>query len=354
MKRSTVVSLLACVALMLAGCGGGGTAPSSSRPSAAAVSGTPASLIPSALAFLDADHGLVAGRMVDANGTLRRASTVQATFDGGRSWHTVYSTSGPIYSLTALGSDLAWAVVGRSYPGGSDTMLDAPTTVQGPSQLLASSDGGESWHPLGQAVSGLAAVTFVSRQVGWAMRLEATGWTVVKTADGGRTWRSLGHPCPAGTQGAVVSFVSQSRGWLLCTSQPGAGEQPRELLETTNGGQGWRTEAGVWPSSNGLTSAGGGLGSGGYPSSVFFLPNGHGWLGLNYAAAVLGTNDAGRSWHQLGTRPLSVYQAGPLWFLNDADGFALAGDGDSHELLSTADGGSTWVTVHAWTKSGGG
>lgn len=289
--------------------------------------------------------------MVSANGRLERASTIQATSDGGRTWRVVYRANGPIYSLAALGRDRVWAVVGRSYSGGLETMLDAPTSGQGPSRLLTSSDGGRSWAPVGQSMTGLAAVTFTSPQVGWAVQRQAAAWVLLRTTDGGRAWQSLGQPCPGGTQGAVVSFVSSSRGWLLCTGEPGAGQQPKVLLQTTDGGVSWHMEAGTWPSENGLTSAGGGLGSSGYPSSIYFLPDGHGWIGLDYTAVILGSSDGGRSWRQTGTRRLSIYGAGPVWFLNEADGFALAGDAANRSrLLRTQDGGQSWTAVSVWGR----
>jgi photosystem II stability/assembly factor-like uncharacterized protein len=304
-------------------------------------------VLPDALAFLDANHGLVAGQMASANGSPQPISAIQATADGGRTWQLVYRASGPIYSLTALGPDQAWAVVGHSYPGSSITMLQAPTGWQGPSHLLVSCDGGRSWHRLGQPMRGLAAVTFVSPRRGWAMQLKGATWTLLKTVDGGRTWQGMGHPCPVGTQGAAVWFVSPSRGWLLCTSEPGAGQQPRVLLQTSNGGRSWHIEAGTWPSGSGLASARGGLGAFGYPDSLFFLPDGHGWIGLNYVAICLASLNGGCSWHQAGGR-LSTYQAGPLWFLNDSAGFAIAGGGAHRKLLKTTNGAHSWSVVSTW------
>lgn len=98
--------------------------------------------------------------------------------------------------------------------------------------------------------------------------------------------------------------------------------------------------------SQGSSSSFPALGSG-YANSIFFLPDSHGWIGLNFDAMILGTQDAGRSWHRLGAR-LSDYQAGPVWFVSDSIGFALAGSGDRLKLVKTQEAGRTWTTVDWW------
>ena len=63
----------------------------------------------------------------------------------------------------------------------------------------------------------------------------------MKTTDGGRTWRRVGAPVPKRmgrlrVVDAAISFVSPSRGWVLCKGQPGAGGQSKALYLTTDGG----------------------------------------------------------------------------------------------------------------------
>ena len=66
---------------------------------------------------------------------------------------------------------------------------------------------------------------------------------LMKTTDSGRTWRRVGSPCRRGWGGfawaAAISFVSQSRGWVLCKGQPGTGSQSKALYLTTDGGSRW-------------------------------------------------------------------------------------------------------------------
>ncbi len=293
------------------------------------------SFVPSQLAFLDATHGLAGGQMLTRTCDWKCPSAIKATSDGGRTWHVVYRIPGPVTSLTASGPDQVWALAARCYGQGC------------PSQVLASSDGGRKWTQVGGPLLGFSALSFVAPNLGWALRFEGSAWVLTKTTDGARTWRTIGRPCPREAQGASLRFVSPVRGWLLCASEPGAGMQPKVLLATADGGKSWRRVAGEWVSSQGSGVPAVGLKTGGYPNSMFFLPDGHGWIGLNDDAVILGTLDGGGTWRQIGGR-VSEYQAGPLWFLDDSYGFAIAGSGDRLRLLSTRDGGRTWTAVHAW------
>jgi photosystem II stability/assembly factor-like uncharacterized protein len=184
----------------------------------------------------------------------------------------------------------------------------------------------------------------------FAARPEYAPWTLVKTTDGGRTWQAVARACPFGTTATAISFVDSSTGWQLRTRQPGAGQQLRELLATKDGGLHWRRVAGTLSPNGIATGSKDGLGIGGYPASLFFLPDGHGWIGLNYAASVIATRDAGRTWQPAGRR-LSNYGAGPVWFLDDRDGFAIAGSGVHFSLVKTRDGGRSWTTVHRWGET---
>jgi photosystem II stability/assembly factor-like uncharacterized protein len=302
-------------------------------------------LHPTAVAFLSATRGVIAGQMVTNPTKIDGLSAIELTSDGGATWRIVHRLSGPVASLSAVDPGNVWALVADGYKTGA------------PSHLLASSDGGATWRRAGGPVPGVVGVTFVSRHVGYALRVktaarpDAAPWTLLRTADGGRSWRAVARACPAGTTAAAIVFVDSANGWLLRSGEPSAGQQLRELLETRNGGVSWRRVAGTLSPSKLSASSSDGLGSGGYPGSLFFLADGHGWIGLNYAASIIATEDGGRRWHPAGRR-LSDYGAGPMWFLNAADGFAIAGSGVHFSLMRTRNGGRSWGAVHRWSLGG--
>jgi photosystem II stability/assembly factor-like uncharacterized protein len=284
---------------------------------------------------------VVAGQIVTNPLKIAGASVLQITSDGGKTWRLVYRPSGPVVSMSVVTPNHIWALAAQGYGKGA------------PTHLLASSDGGATWKRVGALQPGMKELAFVSRDLGYAVRLDVfhggdhAPWTLVKTTDGGQTWQAVGRAAPAGTSAVAVSFVDPHQGWLLRMDQPGAGQQSRELLETRNGGHSWRRVAGTLSPSAIPASSTDGLGTGGYPGSLFFLADGHGWIGLNYAASVIATKDGGRHWQPAGSR-LSDYGAGPVWFLNDRRGFAIVGSANDFRLLGTRNGGSSWAVVHKW------
>ena len=344
--------LIAAIALVVVGVSACGSTLQASGPSpaASALSGSapattlvaPATLHPTAITFLSATRGVVAGQMVTDPAKTNGPNAIQLSSDGGATWRMVHRVNWPVTSLSAVAPDHVWALVTQGRKTGA------------PAQLLASSDGGATWASVGRRVPGLTGPVFASRTVGFALRLddfaakpEYAPWTLVKTTDGGRTWQSVARACPFGTTATAISFVDSSSGWQLRTRQPGAGQQLRELLATKDGGLHWRRVSGTLSPAGIATSLKDGLGIGGYPDSLFFLPDGHGWIGLNYAASIIATKNAGRTWRPAGTR-LSDYGAGPVWFLDDRNGFAIAGSAVHFRLLRTRNGGRTWTTVHTW------
>ena len=344
--------LIAVIALAVVGVSACNSARQGSDPSPAASSlstsvpattlTAPATLRPTAIAFLSTTRGVVAGQMVTDPAKPDGPSTIQLTSDGGATWNIVCKLRGPVTSLSAVAPGNIWALAADGHMTGA------------PSRLLASSDGGATWRRVGRPVAGVVGITFVSHMVGFALQEtpavqpDNTPWTLLRTTDDGRSWRVVGRAAPAGTTTAAIAFVDSNRGWLLRAGQRSAGQQLRELLATGDGGRHWRRVAGTVSPSEAAASSKDGLGTIGYPASLFFLADGHGWIGLNYAATIIATRDGGRSWRWSGGR-LSDYGAGPMCFLSDANGFAIAGSGVHFRLTRTWNGGRSWIAVHKWS-----
>src|SRR6266704_6786136 len=85
----------------------------------------------------------------------------------------------------------------------------------------------------------LHAVYFIDQNRGWAA---GSGGTLLKTTDGGQTWRKL-HPLGNDTLRDVY-FANENVGWLLAERDPlklKTTDAPRSyLLKTEDGGFSWR------------------------------------------------------------------------------------------------------------------
>jgi photosystem II stability/assembly factor-like uncharacterized protein len=192
----------------------------------------------------------------------------------------------------------------------------------------------------------LSHVTMVTPRAGWA--LIGSGpyemgtvhvHAVVRTSDGGRTWRNVS---PAGAQGRwEFSFGAGSTSWAWLEIQAG---RSGLVLTTTDGGRTWTTH------SAGHASVFG---------SLQFLNPRQGWLtqlgpGMGSSAIwLLGTGDGGRHWHMRmhrtgdpvdgapGSLPFGCFKR--ISFLTHSRAFA---GGDCHGgrpfLYLSTDGGQRW------------
>jgi hypothetical protein len=320
--------------------------PSTARCTAAAVaavSPSPSSVAPSvfqpeSVAFWDGDHGILAGEFGNSSCDPTCIGMIQVTDDGGRTWHVTRRGGDHIYDVTVDGSQNAWVLSGPCAMG----------TCQ--IHVLFSGDRGQTWER--RSTGDLKHVSFVSANEGWGVgNLFTSGSQQLEwTTDGGRNWHSRPVPCPRAAATATdVSFVSVANGWVTCSGVAGAGNADRVMLETTDGGKTWSMVA---QAKLGEPSSGSGLTVSGYPSGLFFLPDGHGWMWAERAVGIETTSDGGRSWHVVGTVPNGASTSiSSAWFLTDTTGFAVLANGDSgaEQLIETLDGGRSWHVIHSWS-----
>lgn len=314
---------------------------------------------------------------------------VEATDNGGASWHPVLATKGPVLALAAAGRRV-WAV---------EANFAASTgkgVGPGSLRLWRSNDAGASWSkeatlagdqlpaPLNGDLD--VQLQFASPSVG-AMVLFASSSCAMHgcglddlftTHDGGRTWTLAQLPgahdlacgqsidglgvspgdrlvvetsfpsasCPAYPAGVALS-TDGGRRWTpartfgfgpfvssmaLPTPAVGWGVDGGSIMATSDGGVRWRQ---TWPAPT--------------PSegTDLLTPSfGYGLGDQSDDGAVLVTADAGRSWRQVAS--LGV-QLAELDFTGASSGWALAFSrplgGGGAELLVTDDGGRSWATV---------
>lgn len=248
--------------------------------------------------------------------------------NGGQSWQVVTLPSALTpTSLSVVGRE---AVVALSSP---------PAAVSQRLLVLASTDGGKSWHPLYQASpeGGLfpysVGVSFANAKDGWLYYKNNTSWqaTLLSTQDGGQHWTPLPQAPGSGrTVTLAPDFVSASVGWLPVSE--GAAPFPGGLYITQDGGRSW---AGVGTSFQNPWSLGG----------VSLLPGGTGWAIIAQSAglSVLArTADGGQSWQEL--LPALRPTAG-ISFTSAMDGVGVGSPIDSGAVLQTTDGGIRWTQV---------
>ena len=160
-------------------------------------------------------------------------SQVLRTTNGGQSWINVAPSNARMLSVDFAGPSHGWIVGGLIY---------------------ASTDGGQSWAHQYTPSELLNSVSFADTQNGWAV-----GWsgTVLHTSDGGQHWAPQ-NASPATNVLFAVHALSPTTAWIA----GGNGF----IARTTNGGLFWQTESVLTD----IT----------YPvEALFFLDADHGWAG---------------------------------------------------------------------------
>jgi hypothetical protein len=201
--------------------------------------------------------------------------------------------------------------------------------------IFATSDGAH-WTKQYASTEEFVGVDFISATTGWAVATR----TLVGTTDGGRSWHQLGEPP---TPIRSVHFVSATQGWGIAGGndpQPTHGwlvpSDGATLVVTQDGGSSWAALDGP-PN----------------PQTVCFSQAAQGWIGTRDGAYVYRTIEQGHTWSKVLQRPdpqpglpqvTLVQCAAPqaLWVL-----FAGGNSATSHSpyiAYATVDG-STWKAV---------
>lgn len=221
--------------------------------------------------------------------------------------------------------------------------------------------------PSGSDVT-VTQVHMTSKAEGWAvgvdLKLDSNNEHVLRTADGGATWRDVTPPQKASTaavesgpsQRAQAFFLDAQKAWIAFAPQPGSvTDQARVVWSTADGGASWKTSAPLAQSSGSNPD----IFDFGQPT---FLPDGKsGWVMVHAGAGmnhdyiyIFGTGDGGLTWKML-VDPMDVnkgqiqgcYKSG-MGFVDAQHGW-LAGSCNGVAagvlLFQTKDGGSNWSEV---------
>ena len=207
--------------------------------------------------------------------------------------------------------------------------------------LFLTGNGGASWARIappggGDPLANDEAIDFLNLQHGWVVVSRLNSLQVDGTSDGGKEWRSATLPAslfPNGWQGADVSFVNQSDGWVIVQpyTQPGHGTGS-VVLSTTDGGVRWTVAATTAP-----------------VTSVAFSSRTSGWgLGLG-GTSLYRTADGGATWQAV-TLPWPTGAAAGTWSslmlpqVTGPDAVLLAVPATGDAITErTSDGGRSWT-----------
>ena len=289
-----------------------------------------AAVVPSAIAFWDARHGLLAANSCSRSDGSCQTGTISLTTDGGRTFRVVRRTRRQVLALRTAGPDAAIAELDQGH-------------------ALRTLDRGRSWRPFRLRYH----ASFATPGVGLGFRSTVAGnrlaLALLATSDGGRSWRAGASPCRAAVADtALVDLVTPRLGWLVCLGEPGVGNQQKAVYRTTDGGRTWQVGAETifYP----RRRLHGGISSYGYPYGIAFAPDGFGILWEGRGTLYV-THDGGRRFAAQPSvvRPEIDFGRGAGAF---PDGHALLllgrGGGPPTRLLATTDHGRTWQTVHRW------
>ncbi|GHO88426.1 WD40/YVTN/BNR-like repeat-containing protein [Dictyobacter formicarum] len=115
------------------------------------------------------------------------------------------------------------------------------------SSILRTADGGVHWKDVTPANAGLnqfARGDFLNGQYAWiaippANMQEGAGIAILRTSNGGISWRRSKVNDPLVSIIDVPHFLNAQQGWLEASSTPGAGHAGSDIWHSIDGGQTW-------------------------------------------------------------------------------------------------------------------
>lgn len=232
---------------------------------------------------------------------------------------------------------------GLASPTSAAPTAAAPPTSPGLSrqsarQESARADSGGAWSTCESGgdlkVSNLDAVAFATPKRGTALAMGGRNG-VLASSDGGQSWHEA--RVDLGADGDVnffdVTFADETTGWIVGRARavPGQDRWDAMLLRSEDAGASWRRTA----LSREAEAANG--------YRVWFDRRGNGWILPYSGGAVFATSDGGRSWRQRDVPPRQRKRNGGAWHVFAPDHLILgAADGF---LAETKDAGATWNEI---------
>lgn len=235
-----------------------------------------------ALDMVDADLGFMGNVGTGYFGDVTDTRSLFVTRDGGGHWTPVTSVAGAsvvgICAIDVLKVD------------GKVAAVRAGGRVGGPAGMMTSLDGGQTW--MGRdmsAVTGMILdIHFIDAQTGFIAGASASDEgkahaRILKSTDGGETWRAVFDSPRAGDNNWKLAFPSARVGYATIMSYAAPPSEARGyVVKTEDGGEHWRKLV--------VTTDHGWI-----PYGIAFLDERRGWVGG--ATGGYETTDGGETWH---------------------------------------------------------
>ena len=270
-----------------------------------------------AVAFADAERGWA---IANGKATGGVASAILTTGDGGETWTTAHSltTRFGLTDVACADRDHAW-VVGQS--------------AEGDALILASTDGGATWHrqPVDLPNEIVSVVVAGDASHVWASSFEfdpkGPDSRILQSADGGLHWQ-VGQNIPL----AIIGMASASPTSCWVVGIPCRPNRSSLGLGNADGVSWKQTPQDSWDSwFDGIVRLDGSriglFGSSGDVSGSFWIGTGKdaGWARAAFS-------------HGVTPHAVAFIDSAHGWALGSSDGW----DGE-HQILTTADGGASWT-----------
>jgi len=190
-----------------------------------------------ALGFLDAQHGFLGNVGVDYFPNVTDPMPLYRTYDGGTTWTPVEADNiGVVAGICGID------IVRRD----RSTVIHAAGRVGGPAAMLRSSDGGASWRVLDlrEHAGMVLDVKFFDAETGFVCAASASDMsqanaTILHTTDGGETWAPVYRSARPFENCWKMSFSSRRVGYATVQNYA-EGVSERLVIKTTDGGASWR------------------------------------------------------------------------------------------------------------------
>lgn len=196
-----------------------------------------------ALGFIDEKNGFL-GNVGDAYPNVTDTTPLYRTRDGGLTWIPVKINGAAIPGICAI--DI---VTTRAIHQGAlrtQVVVHAAGRVGGPAKLLRSVDGGENWSviDLPDKAGMILDVKFLDANTGFVFAgsssaVQESEALILKTTDGGRSWRSVYRSGRKLENSWKGSFADMRTGYATVQSYDPARAQ-QVVVKTTDAGETWK------------------------------------------------------------------------------------------------------------------
>lgn len=264
----------------------------------------------------------------DTGWSVNGSGRIYKTINGGNTWIQQRNSAGTYFRCIGfIDNQYGFAGnIGTNYfPGVTDTV-----------PLYKTIDGGNSWSEVstisGTTVTGLCAINVVNRNVIYAGGRVGGPSDLIKSTDGGQTWQntSMMNYCSAILD---VQFFNEDTGFVFCGSNSTIAQSNASILYTTDGGKTFtnvytstRPYEMIWKASFPSRNVG-------YATIQTYDPN----ATQRYVAK---TTDGGKTWFEVPMTTDAVREFG-IGFIDENIGWV----GTESLGYQTIDGGQNWTKI---------